>query len=261
VDVRTSGPKIMTASVRLGALLSQEADGGIGDISLARVRFELFGSANGGAIPDRVVDDVQVDASGNALAIVTLPIDSWTVKVLVSGSNGYWVANPVGVSTFTVAAGAPGDGTHGGGWLGHDKKDKDRDQNGSSFSFAVTSVKGGAPKGNAQYVFAGTDGYVYKVKATSWTGGGLSFTSDPSRASFVAKSSVQKLDPKTGRVLATLPNFTMTVDVIDGDLTSPKSNDQLAITVLNPAQAVWRQVGTRATPVDVAGGKVSVQHR
>jgi hypothetical protein len=252
--VETAGPSVPTAPVRLGATLTQEADGTPGDLTLARVRFELYSSENVGTVPDHVVNDVAVNSAGSASALVSLGADSWTVKVLVPGSNGYWAASPIGVSSITVAPGDKGQGVSGGGWIA----DRASKNGKSTFSFNVKGGKG-ATKGQVQHVFTGSDGYVYRVRSSSWTGGGLSFSADPSKASFVAKVSVQKMEAASGRVVSTGTNYQIVVDLVDGQIA--RSDDRIAISILTPTGEMWRQVGTRSSPVSLGGGNVAVRSR
>ena len=250
--VQTAGPTATSASVRLAASLAQDADGHPSDITTARVRFELYRSANAGNTPDQVVDNVPVDATGSALTSLSLASDSWTVKVMVPAGNAYWVGNPVGIGTFTVAVGGDGQYVTGGGWVADAASPNGK----NSFSFTVSTSTTGEPRGNAHYVFRGADGYDYRVRATSWEAGGLTFYADPGAASFVGRSSVQKIDPATGRTIATASGYTLTMDLIDG------AEDRVAITVRDASDAVWRQVGTRAAPAVVLdGGNVTVHGR
>ena len=71
MGVVTAGPTITTATVRLAAHLTQEADGAPGDISLATVTFELFKSSNMSNTPDHHGDgDVPVDTNGDAITFL-----------------------------------------------------------------------------------------------------------------------------------------------------------------------------------------------
>src|SRR6185436_5245099 len=67
LSVVTAGPTITTAIVRLEAHLKQDPDGAPGDITLARVTFELFKSNNMSNTPDTTVTGVPVDGNGDAL--------------------------------------------------------------------------------------------------------------------------------------------------------------------------------------------------
>src|ERR1041384_3822546 len=118
MGVVTAGPTVTTATVRLGAHLTQDADGAPGDITLARVTFELFKSNNLSNTPDITVPGVPVDTNGDALVFLPgVAADTYVVKVKIDATNGYWTANPVGVGTINVAIGSNDQQTTGGGWV------------------------------------------------------------------------------------------------------------------------------------------------
>jgi hypothetical protein len=110
----TAGPNVTTALVRLAAELTQQADGHPGDITLAKVSFQLFKSGNLGSTPDLTVGGIAVDSSGNASTYFNLPVDIWTVKVRVDSTNIYWKASPIGLGMITVEQ-ATNDLRAGGG--------------------------------------------------------------------------------------------------------------------------------------------------
>jgi hypothetical protein len=241
--------------VRLAAALTQDPDGAAGDLSLARVNFELFSSTNGGTTPDQVVSDVPVDRAGNAQTSVALAKDSWTVRVTVPASNGYWTASQAAVGTVTVDKGGKGRRVSGGGSLTETAGKRTV----GYFSFDVSSEKKNTVKGDAELVVDGGDGSYYLVKGSSWSGASLSFSSDLSRATFTTKATVQKLDRRSGKGVSTSSGYTLTVDAIDGGQRSPKSADRIAYTVRDNLGRVWRQVGTADAPVAIADGKVTVR--
>src|SRR4030095_11920778 len=118
MSVVTAGPNITTATVRLGAHLTQEADGAPGDITLAKVTFELFKSSNMSNTPDTTVTGVAVDSNGDAITfLANVAEDSYIVKVKIDATNGYWTADPVGLSTINVAIGSNDRSVNGGGWV------------------------------------------------------------------------------------------------------------------------------------------------
>jgi hypothetical protein len=260
MSVVTAGPTITTATVRLGAHLTQDPDGAPGDITLARVRFEIFKSSNLSSIPDIVVGNVPVNASGDALTFLpNLAADSYVVWVKIESANGYWTADPVGIGTLNVAVGSNDQQTTGGGWV----VDSASENGKGNFAFTVRADKG-APKGNAIYIFRGTDGFNYIVKSNSWAGGFLNFSTEPAtsilnRSSFKGKAVVQKIDRATGAVVASFGNYTFTVDARDGDLLTPRSYDAYAITILDSNGVIWRRVGTNIAPLPLGGGNVMVK--
>ena len=255
VFVPTTGAPTATATVRLAASLTQDADGAAGDLSLARVSFELFSSANSGATPDRVVSDVPVDRAGNAQTSLALSKDDWRVRVIVPASNGYWTAGEAATAIVTVDKGGKGRRVSGGGSI----TESTSKRSAGYFSFDVSGEKKNSVKGNAQLVVDGGDGSYYLVKASSWSGATLTFSSDLSRASFTTKASVQKLDKRSGKGTSTGSGYTITVDAIDGGQLSPKSADRIAYTVRDQLGRVRWQVGSQAAPVVIGDGKVTVR--
>ena len=260
MGVITAGPTITTATVRLGAHLTQDADGAPGDTTLAQVRFEIFKASNLTNIPDMTVANVPVDANGDALTFLPgVSADTYVVFVKVESANGYWTANPVGIGTINVAVGSNDQQTNGGGWI----PDAGSFNGKGNFGFTVRNDKG-TPRGNSIYVFRGTDGFNYIVKNTSWQGGFLNFSTEPgtstlNRSSFKGRCVVQKIDPSTGAVVQSFGNFAFTVDGRDGDLLLPRSFDAYAITILDSNGVIWRRVGTNTALLPLGGGNVMVK--
>ncbi|HYV09562.1 MAG TPA: Ig-like domain-containing protein [Pyrinomonadaceae bacterium] len=259
MGVVTAGPSITTATVRLAAHLTQDADGAPGDISLAKVRFEIFKSSNMTAVPDFVVGNVPVDANGDAVAFLPgLAADTYVVQVKIEPTNGYWTGD-TGLATLNVAVGTNETQTNGGGWVPDSGSANGR----ANFGFSVKGSNG-SPKGNSIFIFRGTDGFNYIVKSTSWAGGFLNFSTEPStsilnRSSFKGKCVVQKIDRTTGAVVASFGNFSFTVDARDGDLLTPRSYDGYAITILDNNGVIWRRVGTNIALLPLGGGNVMVK--
>src|SRR6185369_14090798 len=251
---------VTTATVRLAAHLTQDADGAPGDISLAKVRFEIFKSSNMTPVPDFVVTNVPVDANGDAVAFLPgLGADTYVVMVKIEASNGYWTADPIGLGTLNVAIGSNETQTNGGGWV----PDAGSANGKANFGFSVKGSNG-SPKGNSIFIFRGTDGFNYIVKSTSWAGGFLNFSTEPStsilnRTSFRGKCVVQKVDRTTGAVVASFGNFSFTVDARDGDLLTPRSYDAYAITILDNNGVIWRRVGSNIALLPLGGGNVMVK--
>lgn len=260
MGVVTAGPTITTATVRLAAHLTQDPDGAPGDITLARVTFEIFKSSNMTNTPDTTVSNVPVDSNGDALTFLPgVAADTYVVKVKIDAANGYWTANPVGLGAVNVAIGSNDQQTNGGGWV----PDAGSVNGKGNFGFTVRNDKG-TPKGNSIYVFRGTDGFNYIVKNNSWQGGFLNFSTEPGTStlnlsSFKGKCVVQKIDPATGLVVQSLGNFAFTVDARDGDLLVPRQGDAYAITILDNNGVIWRRVGTNTALVPLGGGNVMVK--
>jgi hypothetical protein len=259
MGVVTSGPTVTTATVRLAAHLTQDPDGAPGDISLAKVRFEIFKSNNMTPVPDFVVTNVPVDANGDAVAFLPgLGADTYVVQVKIEPTNGYWTGDAA-LATLNVAVGSNDTQTNGGGWV----PDSGSVNGKANFGFSVKGDKG-SPKGNSIFIFRGTDGFNYIVKSTSWAGGFLNFSTEPStsilnRTSFKGKCVVQKVDRTTGAVVTSFGNFSFTVDARDGDLLTPRSFDAYAITILDNNGVIWRRVGTNIALLPLGGGNVMVK--
>jgi Bacterial Ig domain len=259
--VVTAGPTINTATVRLGAHLMQDADGAPGDITLARVTFELFKLNNLSNTPDITIGGVPVDANGDALVLASLTADTYVVKVKIDANNGYWTANPIGLGTINVAIGTNDQQTSGGGWI----PDSESANGKANFGFTVSYAKGKL-KGNSILVFRGTDGFNYVVKDSSWQDGFLNFSTEPgtsivNRSSFQSKCVVQKIDPATGLVVQSFGNFTFIVDTRDGDLLLPRQHDAYAITIFDNNGLIWRRLGTNTALLPLGGGNVMVKAR
>ena len=260
MSVVTAGPSVSTAIVRLAAHLTQDADGAPGDISLAKVTFELFKSNNMSNTPDTTVTGVPVDANGDAITFLSgVAADTYVVKVKIDANNGFWTADPIGLGTINVAIGSDDQRTTGGGWV----PDAGSANGRANFGFTVRNDKG-TPKGNSIFIFRGTDGFNYVVKNTSWQGGFLNFATEPgtsilNRASFKGRCVVQKIDPSTGMVVQSFGNFTFTVDGRDGDLLVPRQGDAYAITIIDNNGVIWRRVGTNTSLVPLGGGNVLVK--
>jgi hypothetical protein len=260
MSVITAGPSVTTATVRLGGHLTPNPDGPSGDLTLARVTFEIFKSSNMSNTPDTTVTGVPVDANGDAITFLPgVAADTYVIKVKIDAGNPYWIANPVGLGTLNVAVGTNDQQTSGGGWV----PDSQSANGHGNFGFTVKGGNGN-PKGNSIYIFRGLDGFDYVVKSTSWAGGFLNFSTEPgtsiaNRSSFKGKCVVQKIDPATGAIVQSFGNFSFTVDARDGDLLSPRSFDAYAITILDNNGVIWRRVGTNLALLPLGGGNVMVK--
>jgi len=202
-----------------------------------------------------VVGNIPVDASGNALVVVTLGVDLWRVKVLIEPVNAYWTQDEAVEQPLTVVPGSNDKRVTGGGWV----PDSQSINGKGNFGFTVNWQKNGIPKGNFLYLFRGLYGYNYRVKSNSWQGGGLWFTGT-NKAYFSGKCNVQKIDRATGQVVSLGGNWFFTVDIWDGDLLNPRTFDSFAITVLDSDGVVWCQVGTPMSPIQLGGGNVTIHN-
>ncbi|HEX2987824.1 MAG TPA: hypothetical protein VHS06_06600 [Chloroflexota bacterium] len=254
----TSSMTSLTTQLQLAARLTEEADGAAGDPTKAKVTFELFKSSNLSTTPDQVISGVPVNADGTAQTMVSLGVDSWVVNVKISSDNGYWTTNSVGSSVVMVALPDPSRRVVGGGWIPYDGSLNGK----ANFGFTVNYQKTGNPKGQSVFVYGSKgDGFNYVIKSNSWQGGGLGFASDPSKATFSGKCTVQKIDRVTGSVAPSWGNYSYTVGLTDGDQANPKGPDKFAITIMDANNNVWKQVGTANLPVQLGGGQVTVQSK
>jgi hypothetical protein len=251
--VFTAGPAITSAPIRLSAKLTEEADGYPGDLTKAKVTFELTPAGGGSTI---TVANIPVSATGDALTTKTVPVGDYSVKVTISSGNLYWTQNPYGEGLLDVVLGSLDQRVTGGGWIPDAKSANGKD----NFGFTVNYNKNGAPKGNFLYMFRGTDGYNYQLKSNSWAKGGLSFTSD-NTAYFTAKATLTKIDRATGAVVSSEGSYSFAVSIKDGDLMKPTTKDTFAITIFDSSNNVWKQVGTAASPITLGGGNVVVHSK
>jgi hypothetical protein len=253
IYVLTAGPSITTAPVRLSATVTQESDGSPGNLALAKVKFTLTPD-NG---PPIVVGNVPVNSAGEALATVNVPVGSYDITIDIEPENLYWKSD-VDVSTVTVYTGTGKQMVTGGGWIPYAESTNGK----INFGFTVQYDKNGAPKGSFVAVFRSTDGYIYKIKSTSWSKGGLSFTA-VNKAFFTATCVVQKIDSATGEVVESWGNYKIMVDITDSDYSLPQNGraDTIAIAVLDNDFVVWRQFGTSTDQIKLGGGNIVVHSK
>lgn len=246
----TSGPATLTATV------TQELDGYPGDLSNARVEFDVFSSTNFTSTPDYKFY-AQADASGVASTVQNLNADNYTVSVRVDPGNGFFTSAFSDRVVVTVYTPVPGVWATGGGWI-TDPSYRDipvaisSTNSHGSFGFNVRYKKGSTtiPQGQLVYVFHGSDGYDYVVKSNSWEGGGAAFTT--STASFSGKANVSIIDPSTGAIVGGGGNYTFRVDVTDG------SPNTFAISVYSPGGALYHQAGVPSSQLQLGGGQIVV---
>jgi hypothetical protein len=247
--VFTSGTATST-SVNLAAHLTEESDLHLGDLSLAKVTFELTPSSGS---PTTVLG-VIVDASGDASTHYSLAADVWTVKVRVDSSNEYWTS-PIAESVLTVSL--PGLSATGGGWIPDSGSPNGKD----NFGFTVNYNKNSAPKGSFVFVLRGTDGYDYVVKSNSWNQ--LSFTGT-NKAYFTGKATVHIIERATGIEVPSWGNCKFAVYITDGDMGYPqnqKGSDTIAVTIFKADGTVLKQFGTSTSQIALGGGNIVVHSK
>ena len=252
----TAGPSITSATVRLAAHLDQPLDGHAGDITKATVDFLIYQGSSASGTPTVIISGVPVSAAGDAATTKVLTCDEWYIVARVTPSNTYWTSSATDGTLVTID---PGTGTQtvtGGGWV----QDSSSINGKANFGFTVNYQKSGSPKGNSIFLFRSADGYNYLVKSNSWAGGGLTF-SGTNKAAFSGKCVIQKISRLTGLVVDSSGNGSFTVDILDGDLASPKVTDRYGITILDSSGVIWHRIGTINNPVAMGGGNVIVHSK
>lgn len=240
----TPGATSPEATVKLSAKVTEVPDGIPGDLTLARVVFELSPIGGGALI---LVDDVPVSSAGLAIIVnYSVPIGDYLVRVYIDHQNEYWEDQVEGLGSLTVVAPSTDKKVTGGGWL----PDQSSVNSKANFAFSVFYNKNGAPRGNFLLVWRGSDGFDYKIKSNSWSKGGLSFYSN-SFALFTTKSTMQKIDRQTGEVYSFGGEYTVAAKISDA------KPDTAFFTVYDSSNKVVKQLG----PVAIGGGNISVNSK
>jgi hypothetical protein len=244
------------APVSLRAHVTQEPDGTSGDLTLARVVFDVYGPDNSGGAPDRTYV-TSPNADGDAVVDAgLLATGTWTVVVRTDPSEGSFEAPASDVVPVTVYTPSAGSFVTGGGWvhdpgyLGRPVPISTDDQ--GSFGLEARLRKDGSPSGNVSYAFAGGDGNQYVVRSTGWEGGGLAISAG--RATIAGTCDVTVLDG-AGSVVSQSTDDTFRLDVTDDP-----GEDTFALSVYTPDGTLYHRVGTPRYPLRLGGGQVVV-HR
>jgi hypothetical protein len=259
-SVLYTGPTLVSAGIAttvgipLSAQVIQAADGALGDITRAKVTFQLFSSSNLSTTPTATYGPIAVDTNGNAsYTTPTLPLDAYTVIPLLS-AMAYFAGPPGPAALVTTYQITTGRWVTGGGWV------SDQSAGGNhkgAFGFTVRLRSGTTtPAGQSVFTYTGTDGYRYLVKSTSWTGGGLGFTGAAlNHAFFSGKATVIATDPVTGLQVPGIGggNYQFRVDATD-----IANADTYAITITTPAGKPFHQAGTSTAGLPLGGGNIAV---
>ncbi|MDX6357364.1 MAG: phospholipase, partial [Nocardioidaceae bacterium] len=210
----TSSAVATTARVSLRAHITQELDGTPGDLTLARIVFDMYGPDNSSSAPDRTYL-ASPNADGDAVVDAgPLARGTWTVVVRTDASKGSFEAPTSDVVPVTVYAPTAGSFVTGGGWV-HDPGYLNRpvpissDDQGS-FGLEARLRKDGTPSGNVSYTFAGADGNQYLVRSTGWEHGGMAISA--SQATIAGTCDVTVLDG-AGSVVSQSTADTFRLDV------------------------------------------------
>jgi phospholipase C len=245
-----------TAPVSLRAHVTPEPDGTPGDVTQARVLFDVYAPSNSTGTPDATYA-ARPNTDGDAVADAgSLGTGTWTLVVRTDPSAGYFDAPASDVVPVTVYAPTAGSFVTGGGWV-HDPGYLDRpvpistDDRGG-FGLEARLRKDGTPSGNLSYVFAGADGKQYVVRSTGWEGGGLALAAG--HATIAGTCEVTVLDA-VGSMVSRSTDDTFRVDVND-----VPGQDTFALGVYTPDGTLYHRVGTPRSPLGLGGGQVVV-HR
>ena len=244
-------------SARLAATVTEQGDGGLGDLTNARVTFDVYtGAAScGSGTPTRIVAAVvdtapAGDGAGSAEATLATPSEEiYCVVVRLTGTtatstNAWYEATPAQNAVLTIVT-STGKFATGGGWL------VDPGSGGrGNFGFTARFAKNGQPKGQAVYVWRGQHGgrqADFIVKSTSITG--LSFADElgtgtfPWRATLIGKATIRINRASDGAELYTDGNAAITIVAVDSGANSGTGADTYALRVLDKSGAVYRLVG------------------
>lgn len=108
-----------TDAMTLRARLTPSADGTPGDVTLAKVDFELFRSGNAGDVPDYVAASVPVGADRVASApMMSMPADTYRLRIRISEGSRFYAATPVTASVAVSDPAAPAPAPPPGGTTG-----------------------------------------------------------------------------------------------------------------------------------------------
>jgi hypothetical protein len=201
------------------------------DITQLKVSFQVYTS---GLTPTLITNlNAAVNSSGNAGAYLTLSVGTYSI-VAALVPNSCWAAASDS-ALLTVDYGSTDRRVTGGGWIADSLSRNGK----ANFGFTVGFNKNGTLKGSSVYMLRGTDGFNYMVKATSWNGAYLTFTTDPTigkvtRARYSSSCVIQQINPLTDAVVWSQGNCTYVVDILDGDQYNPPVKDQYAISVFLP---------------------------
>jgi phospholipase C len=252
----TGSASALTAPVSLRAHITPEPDGTSGDLTLARVIFEVYAPGNSAGVPDATYV-ASPNAEGDAVVDAgSLATGTWTVVVRADPFAQYFESPASDIIPITVYAPTTGSFVTGGGWV-HDPGYLNRpvpistDDHGS-FGMEARLSKEGTPSGNVSYAFAGADGNQYVVRSTGWEHGGLAISSG--RATIAGTCDVTILDGE-GSVVSQATDDTFRIDVTDG----PRQNT-FALAVFTPDGTLYHRVGTPDAPLQLGGGQVVVHH-
>ncbi len=201
-----------------------------------------------------------IDDTGLATCTKALGLDDWIVVMTIPATNGYYTAPDADSVVVTVYQTTAAKYATGAGHVIDPSTNNipvkvSPTKNKGTFGFAVSYKTGTTPQGIAIYSFRGNDGYDYIFTTTSWTGGGLSFGTSATTASFSSKCAVTVINPATRKVVSGLggTNFTCRYDVTDG------STDKFAMSAYTSTGVLYHQVGTASSQIAIGSGGIVVK--
>ncbi|MFM8999777.1 MAG: hypothetical protein ACKOKE_06955 [Actinomycetota bacterium] len=272
-----------TQRVTLQAVVTENPDGTLGDITKSQVVFELYKGSNLSlATPDFYCNPASFTpttyvagatppwkapaADGRVSCQVDLTEDTWTVIVKFLGTNGYYTGPASEPYVVTVFVPTLDYYTAGGGWYSIPTSSwrgvvpLGPTQNRAFFGFSVkfANLQRTTPSGRVLFQFRGADGFAYQMKMTSWVGGALTFTrvnASQFKATFGGKCILNKIDPRSGTVVFTYSNGTCRFDVTDNATTA----DTMAVTMLTTTNSVVFASGTLQSQIPITGGGIRVK--
>ena len=257
--LKALAPGQSTMAVQLAAIVTQQDDGHPGDLSRARVFFDLYRSSNATmATPDVTLGPFAPSSTGAVSVTTTLAEDAWTVVVRFQATNAFFAGSPdaAGVTVYQPAAGK----VTGGGWVkdpGTPAALASPKGAHASFGFIVQSKPGKTGvQGNANVVLHGTDGRRYVLRASSWAGGSLTITPDGRHASFSGKATITVFGPKGKEQTLTGADFQ--IDLTDNG--SPGTADTLALSIWRD-RTLYHQLGTTTTQLPLSGGNLTIHKK
>jgi hypothetical protein len=177
------------------------------------------------------------------------------VVAKVEGGHPYWRGNVLAQQNLVVALGTAARKVNAGGWL----TDPISSNRKGSFSISVAPQRDGSIKGSVIYSYI-EGGYTWRVEATTWQPGALTFYPDLNRATIRGRAIVKKINSR-GVVVATYTNWFIDIAVYDG--TSLRLPDRIGI-VITKADGSTRVVPGTANVLNgeglsiIGGGSITV---
>ena len=235
-------------SFTLRAVVTEEQDGSLGELSRATVEFSIYRMQDGSLVATYgPIGVIPVDGmAGVGIAETTaanLPEGEYYVVVRPEADNSYY-GGPASLPAALTVYEPTGQFTTGGGRLDLD------DGSHSTFSINIRYNKRATNvQGRAHYIFR-QDGLDYFVKSNRLDG----FVVQDDTAAVQGKANVTATDPITGEVFEIGGNYTFVIRIVDNG--EPGRDDVYEITVRDPDGIVFHQVSART----LAGGNILI-HR